>query len=548
MAREKTDYLGKTLQFLQLMQTLGSFVPKPAPVYEEPPLQNTHHMEGLADHNELANYTYKKGAFYLGRIHPDHEHANHEAGVKDDRHVFIVASNAGGKGRTLIIQNALRWRGGFVALDPKGELASITAMRRGTEQDAIGTGTSVRKFIGQQVAVLDPFNQVKGASRIHKKRYNPLLDINIHAGNAQELIKKIASACIVPEEGKNAHFSDNAETIVAGVIEALKYTYPESQQTLPHLREFLLNDWEEVVLLLQDIDPNQKIDPEQAPISRGRIPKNGLASEAVNVIKKLLDTDEIGSFNSTLSRNLKWLSEPQIQDHLSRSDCSLWDLVQRQGSVYIVIPPHRMEDFRSWLRIIVQTCINAKIDLGVYQTTQETLFMLDEFPLLGRFKELEKAGGFLRGYNCKMVCAIQNIGQVKNLYRANWETFLANAGAIIGFALNDHETEQYLSNRMGKILAWETSFGTNQGASSQGMAGGINEGKSVNQQQRERDVRNPNEVHAQTARDTFRAFVIPADGKAFIIQRQNYDAIRATGLYDSPEFIRAWEKEFGGKI
>ena len=167
----------------------------------------------------------------------------------------MVAGNASGKGRSIIIQNALRWRGGFFGLDPKGELASITAMRRGRAEDAKGTGTSVRKFIGQQVAILDPFGEVEGAARCYRVRYNPLSDIDIKSESAQGLIRKIASSCIVPEEGTGKHFSESAETILAGVIEAILLTYPKAKQNLPEVRKVMLLPFEEVLEVLEDIKP-----------------------------------------------------------------------------------------------------------------------------------------------------------------------------------------------------------------------------------------------------------------------------------------------------
>ena len=236
------------------VQMYRAMSPKQEPTYQPPPLENTDPMEGLADDKELANYQYRAGAFYLGNIHPEHGQC-FEAGISDDRHIFIVAGNAGGKGRSLIIQNAIRWKGGAVFLDPKGELASITAMRRGTAEAAKGTGTSVRRFIGQQVAILDPYGETDGAARRYQVRYNPLSDIDIKSEEAQGQIKKIASACIIPEEGKNSFFSESAETILAGAIEAVLLTYPKAEHNLSFVRKMLLNSFDDLLDILQDIKP-----------------------------------------------------------------------------------------------------------------------------------------------------------------------------------------------------------------------------------------------------------------------------------------------------
>ena len=498
-----------------------------APEYQAPPLENTHTMEGMADASELKQYEYRRGAFYLGNIHPDHDE-NFKAGISDDRHVFIVAGNAGGKGRSILINNSLRWAGGYVGLDLKGENCSITAMRRGTAKMAKGTGTSVRRFLGQEVAALDPLDQVEGAARIYKRSYNPLFDIDIHSRNAQAEIKKIASACIVPYDGSNSWISENAETILAGVIEAVLLTKDKPDQNLKSVRLLIFN----LAGLVEELF-NDK-----------RLPNDGLAAEAKGVLDESLDSNEIGFYKSCLSQNLKWLSEPQMKDHLDDDSFSLKDLVKGGGSVYICVPPNRVDDFKCWLRIIIQTCINAKIELGVYQKTLPTLFNLDEFPLLGNFKEVEKNAGFIRGYNCKMVFTIQNIGQIKAHYAKNWETFLGNAGAIIGFATNDLETEEYLSKRTGKIRAWETSYAINSGASVNGINGGLSDGKTTSQAQRERSVRMSNELHEECARHTMKAIVIPADGKPLFIERVNYDSIPEGGLFDSPAYIQYWEAKY----
>ncbi len=553
------NLLGTVTSLIQVSQFLAGLLPKAEPEFQPPPIENTDPMEGMAGGSELLQYHHTQGAFYLGNIHADHG-TSFPAGISDDRHIFLVASNAAGKGRSFLVQNALRWQGGLFALDPKGEIASITALRRGTQEQALGTGTSVRNHLGQKVVILDPFSETIGAARRYQVRYNPLSDIDMRSERAQGQIKKIAAACIVPEEGKNEWVSVGAETILAGAIEAVLLTYPKKNHNLPFVRQLLINSFSDLLDIFEDKKPASQLREFSKTVdgkmkhfreiqkSRGRIPSDGLAAEARGMLTDSIGTEEAGIYRGSLSKNLKWLSEPEMRRHVEHSDISLADLVTNGGSVYVVVPPNRIEDFKSWLRIITQTAINAKVALGVNQTTQPTLFMLDEFPLLGTFKEIEKSAGFLRGYNCKLVIAIQNIGQIKSLYKNNWETFLGNAGAIIGFATNDLETEKYLSERTGKILAWETTFSINQGMNLQGLGGGVNSGKGINQAQRERFVRLSNEIHEQGARHTMRAFVIPADGKPFMVHRQNYDAIPQDGLFDSPQFNVLWEQEYGGQL
>ena len=525
--------IGRVFQALQMAQMVSAMKPRKAASYEAPRLANTDPMEGMAAASELSRYQYKDGSFYLGDIHSDHG-VNFKAGINDDRHIFLAAGNAGGKGRSIIINNLLRWEGGTVNLDLKGELCSITAMRRGTDETARGSGTSVRQFLEHEVIALDPFKQVEGAATVYRANYNPLGDIDIKSDNAQAQIKKIAAACVVPMEGKNQWISDDASIILGGAIEAVLATEKPVNQTLPFVAELVTGDFEK---LIDDL------------LSRDNLPVKGMAQAANRLLEDSLDGNERGYYKSCLVQNLIWLSEPQIREHLTASETSVKRIVQSGGDVFISVPPNRVDDLKGWLRLIVQTCINAKVELGVYQETTPTLFVLDEFAQLGKFAEIEKNAAFIRGYNCKMLCVIQNIGQIKQHYDKNWETFLGNAGAIIGFATNDLETEEYLANRTGKIMAWETSTSIGTSSSDQGIQGGTGNSKTVSQALRERQVRRHNEIHEECARDTMKGLVIPADGKPFFIQRKNYDDIPIKGIFDSPDFIRNWERNYsrGGR-
>lgn len=482
-------------------------------------------MEGFADLASLELHRHRPGAFYLGRVHPDHG-GNFELGISDDRHIFIVAGSRGGKGTSLGVQNALRWPGPLLMIDPKGEAASIAGMRRGTAEVAQGTGTSVRRFLGQKVAILDPFAETRGPARRYRVRYNPLSDINMAVGGGVRQIRAVAGAMIVPEQGNGAHFSENADTLLCGVIEAVMLTEKTGGRTLVRCRDILMSRFEEVLSYLEKVKT-----------------KAGLAREAHSLIDDV-GVDEWGSFKSTLSRNMKWLAEPDMQNHLQPSEFSLWNAVREGWSVFIVLPPELVADYKNWLRIVVRTAISAKMSLGTNQKGPQTLFFLDEFPALGAVKTIEDSAGFMAGYGIKLVPIIQNIGQVQNLYAKNWETFLGNAGAIIAFSLNDQASETYIADRLGKIMVYESTASRNTGFSS----GGFSSGGSTSAGWRERPIRFPNQVREEAARETMRAFIIPASGRSFTVERASYMETQGLSVFDSPDFITSWERKYGGRI
>lgn len=522
----KITYSGVINGVIGTIQLMNMLAPPEPPHIPPPPPPDP--MEGMAKGAELERYALKSGAFFLGRIHEDHGEST-AAGVSDDRHVFIVAGSRSGKGVSFGIPNALLWQGPLFVIDPKGEAASIAALRRASLDAARGTGTSVRSFLGQEVAILDPLKQVRGPARAFQVSYNPLSDIDLNVGGGVRAIHAAADALIHTETGVGAHFSETAETVVSGVIEAILVKEPRENQTLLRMREVLLQGFDELMLYLCAVDT-----------------RAGLAREAASIMGEA-GPNEWGSIRTTFSRSLKWLAQPDMQAHIAASGFSLKRAVQSGWSVFVALPPAEIPAFKSWLRLIVRTAIDAKIAMGLHTGGHQTLFLLDEFPTLGRFKVIEESAGYMAGYGMKLVPIIQNIGQVKELYAKNWETFLGNAGAIIAFGLNDHETERYISERLGRVFIHEHTHSQSSGVSGQLIGGSINAGGSWNSARQERPVRLPNEVHAQGAREQMRAFVIPASGRGFTVRRQSYFDL-PDGLFDSPAFIARWEERFAALI
>ena len=68
------------------------------------------------------------------------------------------------------------------------------------------------------------------------------------------------------------------------------------------------------------------------------------------------------------------------------------------------------------------------------------LFLLDEFAALGRLQAVERAMGLMAGYGLQLWPILQDMSQLKDLYGARANTFVANAGVLQCFGVNDFET------------------------------------------------------------------------------------------------------------
>jgi type IV secretion system protein VirD4 len=80
---------------------------------------------------------------------------------------------------------------------------------------------------------------------------------------------------------------------------------------------------------------------------------------------------------------------------------------------------------------------------------ERVLFVLDEFPALGRMDRIAKGLAELRKYKVWLWPIIQDLSQLKSLYDKSWSTFLSNASVKQWFGTGDLETARYVSDCCG---------------------------------------------------------------------------------------------------
>lgn len=366
---------------------------------------------------------YAKGSILLGTSLYD---GRWQVGVRDDRHLLTVASTRAGKGTSAIIPNLLTWPNSALVIDPKGENAAITAARRGCG------GRGVSKGLRQDVHVLDPFELVPG----DHAAFNPLQEIDLSSPRLIEDIRLLADAIVVPDPNPHsAHFDECARAIIAGVIAQL-LTGPERSReggaapTLHDLRDIFKSD-AVFAHTIEDMAENDAA--------------GGLAMGAASLVQNM-GNNEYGATLTTVTKNTKWLDSMAMQATLGHSTFAIDDLKNKPTTVYLVLPPDLLEEHSRFLRLFINLTLRSMTQGG--KAKVPVLFILDEFYVLGRMDLLLKAAGLMAGYGVKLWPIVQNIGQLQELYGANWEAFIANAGAVQVFSTGDAETQQYVATRL----------------------------------------------------------------------------------------------------
>jgi type IV secretion system protein VirD4 len=427
-----------------------------------------------------------------------------EIGVADDRHVITIAGSRAGKGRAAIIPNMLRYAGSVLAIDPKGELALATAR--------------AREALGQRVFVLDPFGSTGGAVAKYEAGFNPVA--MMRPASLIEDAVLIADALVV-SEGRDPHWDESARTFIEGVIlEVATADRFEGRRNLVTVRNLIAQGEQNFAEEDEDGEPPSGLDVLRAYMEESE--EAAVKRAAADFFER--PDRERDSVLSTARRHLRALSFPEIERSLRGEGLDLAELKTAATTVYLCLPGRHMGTCGRWLRLFVNLALQAmERTPGAPAAGCPVLFLLDEFASLGHMQQLESAAGQIAGYGVKLWPILQDLGQLKALYKERWETFMGNAGVLQFFGNNDLTTLEWVSKRLGTTTIEQLSGSalTPQAA----QAGATGESYAP----RTTAVLEPDEIALVFGRadPLLRQLIIRAGYAPMILQRAFYDKHRA---------------------
>lgn len=411
-------------------------------------------------------------------------------------HLLTLAPTRAGKGVGTVIPNLLLAERSVLVIDPKGENAKIAG--------------EARKRFGA-VHILDPF----GVTGMPASAYNPLGRLSAESLDLGEDAASLAEALVMdpPGQQSEAHWNEEAKALLTGLIMFAVAHEDQDRKTLATVREYLTLPPEKVRALLelmQDTDA-----------------AGGLIARAANRFLGKSDR-EAASVMSSAQRHTHFLDSPRIVAATARSDFQFSALRHDLTSIFLVLPPNRLDAYSRWLRLLVAQALQdiardaEAAQASAQRLKQPALFLLDEFAALGRLEAVERAMGLMAGYGLQLWPILQDMSQLKDLYGGRANTFVANAGVLQTFGVNDFETAKWLSQMIGRETTGYQTESHKPG-----------DAPSTSYNVTARDLMTPDEImqiphHVQLLR---------VQGKPVIIARKlRYFADREfDGLYRSPD-------------
>lgn len=306
-------------------------------------------IDELVEHEK---WQYADGSVFLGSAR------GKPVGVRDDRHMLTCAGSRSGKGRSAIIPNLCVYTGSMMIIDPKGELATVTAARR-------GQGSEHCEGLNQSVYVLDPFEAAKGNAAQYRASLNPFDMIDPEGPNGRDDAALLADALIIPA-GKERHWTDAAKLFLTGLILHICSTKGKAERNLITMRTLLCSNEDNFTSLL--------IEMAQSDIA------GGVVARTANSLVAMSQKERSGVI-STATVQTDFLDSPAMRGVLSSSDFSLSDLKEKRCSVYLSLPAGRMGTHSRWLRLMIGLTIEA-MERNPCRPEDPVLIIMDEFPVL----------------------------------------------------------------------------------------------------------------------------------------------------------------------
>ena len=158
---------------------------------------------------------------------------------------------------------------------------------------------------------------------------------------------------------------------------------------------------------------------------------------------------------------------PQIQALTEHDDMDLYTLGEKKVALYAVIP-----DNDNTFNFLVSLLYAQAFQALYYSADQihhgplprHVRFVLDEFaamPLPGFTRELAT----MRSRSISASVIIQNMAQIKELYKDSWETIPGNCDTILYLGGNESSTHKYVSEMLGKATIDTKTHGQTKGKS-----------------------------------------------------------------------------------
>lgn len=388
---------------------------------------------------------WERGDVFLGRPWTKTGGAPWPVGLATEKHMVTIAGTGSGKSTAALIPNICLHPGGLLCIDPKGELARVTAGRR-------------RRMKAGPVHVLDPFG-ISGKGT--RDCYNPFDDMAIAAAKNPERVvsfaAKMAEALVKPLSTTDSYWDKAAKTLITGLIVYVFAHEPEERRSLVRVRELLtegdVEGYESAVEA--EVFDRKELSAFDFLIEKMRSLRRGPYGEAIARAAgsvAMMGEGQRGSVLTTAQEHTAWIDNPLMARVVGTGGMSILldDFKDRSLSVYVCLPVTAVTGSEGrFLRLFVLMLIEIMMADPNRVPEIPVLLAVDEFPNLGHLDGIELVAPMMRSYGVRFWAVGQDISQFKEAYPQTWTGFIGGAEAVQFMGINHPPTVDFIVDLLG---------------------------------------------------------------------------------------------------
>ena len=354
---------------------------------------------------------------------------------------IVIGGSGAGKTRFYAKPNILQCNTSFVVLDPKGEIIR-----------SVGHLLEAKDYV---IKVIDLIDMSKSLG------YNPFHYIQ----NDKDILKLITNLIRnTTPKGSNTNdpFWEKSETALLEALMLYLYHYaPEDEQNFTMVMEMLnyaevKEDEEDYESPLDELFKRlETLDSNSLALKQYKIYKQAAGKTAKSILISV--GVRLAAFNLEELASLTRFDEMELEQ-----------IGERKTALFAIIP-----DNDSTFNFIVGMLYTQLFQMLYFQADYvhggelpvPVHFLMDEFANVALPDEFDKLLSTMRSRQIFVSIILQNLAQIKALYKDSWESIVGNCDELYYLGGNEQSTHKYISELLGKETLDTNTFGKSTGHS-----------------------------------------------------------------------------------
>ena len=407
---------------------------------------------------------------------------------------IIVGGSGSGKTRFLAKPNLMLANASFIVTDPKGEMLR-----------AVGNLFLEEGYVLRVFDLIDPSKS---------DCYNPFCYIRKDA-DVFKLIDNFIKNTTPKGAKANDPFWEKSETALdAALMLYLLHEAPPEDQNM-----------ETILYMIENGGAKEEDDDYQSPLdllfeALEEEQPNHIAVRQYHIFKQAAGKTAKSILVSAAVR-LASFTLPEIQRITASDDMELGKLGERKQAIFCIIPDSNDASLNFLVGMLYTQAFQElyyqadKIHQGALPVPVRLMF--DEFANVALPDGYARLQATMRSRNIMSTIILQNISQLKALFKDDWEGIIGNADSFVYLGGNEQSTHKYISELLGK-----ETIDTRTSSQSKGRNGSF----SQNFQQTGRELMTPDEVRRL---DNKNAIVLIRGEKPVIDEK--YDILKHPNIH-----------------